>query len=345
MQIFDKESFLESGALYGKGGSIFLVWGKRRILKQCPQNFAVCRRDFFDQGPVFWQSFEKGIEVTRNRAQSFFNINFKKWHWIPPRFKDFEKQILFLKKAFNERGLKKGVPYVFEVSRDEVNRENLESMISSGLRYDKGFLFGEWHNGQGIIGLSPELLVSQESPKKFKTMAVASTLTRKEFKKNPDKLLKDNKQIQEHEWVVKDIKDQLTGFAKFKAGKRTIIKTSTLVHLLTPIEFEIEDPLTVGQVVCRLHPTAALGCHPRNLWKTIMEPFNEWNPRGSFGAPFGFSFHSRWVDFVVAIRSLIWSSGELKLGSGCGVVPLSNIEGEWKELENKRESVKRVFGL
>ena len=335
-QIFDKKSFLESGALYGRGDRIFLLWGQRETSSQGPpQGLAICKRNFFDESPMLWQSFEKGVELGRDKAKELFNFKFKKWHWENPLFRDFEKQFLFLQKAFVEKGLGKGVPYVFETSGEGVCQEDLESMIASSLRQDEGFLFGEWNNEQGTIGLTPELVVSQKSPKKFKTMAVASTLTHEEFEKNPDKLLKDNKQIQEHEWVVKDIKSQLTSFAEFKVGKRTTIKTSTLVHLLTPIEFETINQWTVDQVIHRLHPTAALGCYPRKFWKTVMGQFNKWSPRGSFGAPFGFSFHSRWVDFVVAIRSLIWSGKNLKLGVGCGVIPLSDIEKDGRNLEIK----------
>ena len=306
---------------------------------------AICRRDFFDQSSLFWQSFEEGVELSRKKAESLFSFKLKKRRWIFPCFKAFEKQFLFLQKTFAEEGLKKGVPYIFETCEEKISEEDLESIIASGLRWNQGFLFGEWSDGQGTIGLSPELLVSQESSKKFKTMAVAATLARKEFEKNPNELLKDRKQVQEHEWVVEDIKNQLSGFTEFKIGKRTTLKTSTLVHLLTPIEFEIKNQWTVDQVVNRLHPTAALGCYPRRLWKTVMKQFNQWTPRGSFGAPFGFSFYSKWVDFVVAIRSLIWTDKNLKLGSGCGVVPMSQIQKEWEELENKRKSVKRIFGL
>ena len=345
MKIFDKKSFLESGALYAKGRSVFLLWGKRKTSLQCPLGMAICKRDFFDEGPLLWQNFERGVELSREEALDFFNFKFKNWHWISPRFENFEKQFFFLKRTFVEKDLKKGVPYVFETSRERVSRENLESMIASGLRQDRGFLFGEWDGEQGTIGLSPELLISQQSPKRFKTMAVAATLTQEEFERNPDQLLKDGKQVEEHKWVVEDIKNQLSGLTEFKVGQRTTIKTSTLVHLLTPIEFEVKNQWTVDQVVNYLHPTAALGCYPRELWKTIMKRFNQWIPRDSFGAPFGFSFRSKWVDFVVSIRSVIWNSESMKLGSGCGIVPLSEIEKEWRELRNKRESVKKVFRL
>ncbi len=344
-RIFDKKSFLRSGALYGKGDQIFLLWGKREILSECPSDLAVCRRGFFDEGPLFWQSFEKGVELGRDKAREFFEIKCKKWHWKAPLFEEFKKQFVFLQKAFVKEGLKKGVPYVFETSGERVGMEDLESMIASGLREKKGFLFGEWNSEQGIIGLSPELLVSQESSGKFKTMAVAATLTLEKFERNPDELVKDNKQIQEHEWVVRDIENQLIPLAECKVGKCTTVKTSTLVHLMTPIEFEAKNQLTIDQVVHCLHPTAALGCSPRSLWKNVMKQFDEWNSRGSFGAPFGFSFHSKWVDFVVAIRCLIWRGENLKLGAGCGILPLSDMEQEWRELVDKRESVKRIFTL
>ena len=344
MQVFDKKSFLESGALFGKKNRLFLLWGQRKRSTRIPSTPAVCKRGFFDEAPLVWQSFEKGIEINRNEARDIFETRLKQWHWDPPRFEDFKKQFLFLKEAFIEKGLKKAVPYVFEISREGVWAQDLESMIACGLRQDEGFFFGEWSHGQGLIGLTPEILFSKKSQKKFETMALASTLTCEEFERDPDKLLKDDKQIQEHEWVVEDIKNQLSLFADFKLGKRIVKKTSTLFHLFTPIEFEIKDPLSIDEWVFRLHPTAALGCHPRNLWKIIMGQLDQWNPRGFFGTPFGFSFHSK-VDFVVAIRSLFWSGQNLKLGAGCGVTPLSDLENEWKELENKRKSVKGIFGL
>ena len=344
-ETFHKKSFLKSGGIYGRGGRVYLFLGERKSSSHRPPGPSLCRRSFFDESPLLWESFEQTLELDYKQAGTLFDFHPQSRRWKSPEFGDFEKQFLWIREAFAKKGLKKGVPYAFETSPQTAGSQELESMIASGLKHDQGFLFGEWNHQGGILGLTPEILLSQKSEKQFETMALGGTCTLQEFEINPHGFFEDKKQREEHGWIVSDIKKQLAPLANLSIGELAFAQTPTLVHLWTPIEFEIKNKVDINDLILALHPTAALACSPHHLWKSIMTPLNQWCPRGDFGAPFGVSLGSNRMDFVVAIRCLIWDNTGFKLGSGCGVVTNSDLKEEWQELENKRESVKRIFGL
>ncbi|MNL49201.1 chorismate binding enzyme [compost metagenome] len=48
---------------------------------------------------------------------------------------------------------------------------------------------------------------------------------------------------------------------------------------------------------------------------------------------------------LVAIRNMQWNGQFAMIGSGCGVVAASELEREWRELYQKRLSVKKILGF
>ena len=176
-------------------------------------------------------------------------------------------------------------------------------------------------------------------------MALAGTLPIEKFKENPETFLSDPKEKNEHLKVVQDIVQQLENLGRIELSETHIEKTPHLAHLCTSIEFENRTNTSFMKLVERLHPTPALGSFPRAMNRKYMGAFEKLEPRGVFGAPFGISYSQKAGDVVVAIRNIIWSEKELKIGSGCGVVKASTLNNEWDELANKRKSVKKIFGL
>ena len=95
-----------------------------------------------------------------------------------------------------------------------------------------------------------------------------------------------------------------------------------------------------------LHPTPALGVSPRKLGFDEIARWDDVTLRGRYGAPFGVLLPgTEGMRCFVAIRGVQWQDGSVLLGSGCGVVSESVLEREWKELELKRASVKRILAL
>ena len=218
-------------------------------------------------------------------------------------------------------------------------------MLANALQCSSGFLYGSWSEEGGILGLTPEVLVSQTSDEKMETMALAGTTTREDYQRNSEAFIDDPKEHTEHLKVVDDITNQMQKFGLVEVGEMGIKTTPHLVHLHTPISLQVQKNQSLESIVKSLHPTPALGCYPRSESLSVMKEFDKLEPRGIFGAPFGMSFSHKKADFVVAIRSVIWDKETMKVGSGCGVVTASDFEKEWRELKVKRESVKKIFGI
>lgn len=344
LEDFQKESFFDQGALYAWRDHVWLFWGEITKSKRRPETPSILVADFFLEKEMQWWSFSSWIKLPIKELKGFFCSFSIEYQWEEASQDHFQKQFQKIQEWFTEKKANKVVPYVFEKSCVTLSAQEKESLIGHGLSNNQGFLYGAWEAGEGLLGLSPELLISQ-SGKEMKTMALAGTCAKEKFNESPSAFMNDAKELREHSLVVADLKKQLTRFKELKFYPMEIEKTPTLVHLKTEVEFITEDERGLEEVVQILHPTPALGCSPRDASLEIMGLLNEWEPRGRFGAPFGFSESLQQAQVIVAIRNLIWDKETVKIGSGCGIVKESQINKEWEELKNKRSSVKKVFGL
>jgi menaquinone-specific isochorismate synthase len=213
-------------------------------------------------------------------------------------------------------------------------------MIHQALEAHPGlYVFGFWDQGEGVLGATPEVLFHLQE-KKLTTMALAGTSARVD----EARLLRDPKELKEHQLVVQDIKERLEKWGWVKLQETRLVEFGMLSHLQTPIEVEIGD-VGVEELVKRLHPTAALGVFPRNYGLNWMQGLPYQEQRGLFGAPIVFSISRSESIALVAIRCLQWSENGSQIGSGCGLVAASDLQKEWQELALKRESVFKVLGL
>ena len=65
----------------------------------------------------------------------------------------------------------------------------------------------------------------------------------------------------------------------------------------------------------------------------------------AFGAPFGIERENRSAMALVAIRNVQWNGDRVRVGSGAGLLPESQLEREFEELRQKRDQVKALFGI
>lgn len=264
-------------------------------------------------------------------------------------------------------------------------RDWLLQRILFGLRASLGTdlrLYGRWDQAEGFLGLTPEDLATFDGHR-FKTMAVAGTRsikgkTAEETETIRRELLADEKELNEHRHVVQDLEATLRGVGDRQVGSPvdsptgahlqienlSVGKTEAhsfrhLLHLVTPITATIQSGTSARDVdseekwklLQALHPTPALGTSPRDSGLSLLRQIEKLNavPRKGFGAPFAVKLGSR-LECVVAIRQFRWVTAgpdrlHIAVGSGCGVVPASQLEKEWDELASKRESVLQAFGL
>jgi menaquinone-specific isochorismate synthase len=114
-------------------------------------------------------------------------------------------------------------------------------------------------------------------------------------------------------------------------------------HLRSKVRGTLEDGVTDAALLDAMHPTPAVGGHPRSeALEQIrtLEPFD----RGWYAGPVG------WIgqeasEFAVGIRSGLVRGRTLALFSGAGIVAGSVPEEEWAEIEQKIGDFTGIFGL
>ena len=252
-------------------------------------------------------------------------------------------------------GLAKSVPIAFlEAPASQPSVPELAWMLLQALEFQDragGYLYGTWNAEGGILGVTPELLFERDG-RMVRTMALAGTraLEKGREPETEAALLQDAKERHEHFVVIEGITQRLAGLGQFTVGETGVRHAGALAHLHTPIELELFAPETGTadwqSLVDRLHPTPALGAHPRREGEIWLAEQERVLPRSRFGAPFGVRLPEG-EHCVVAIRNLEWSvsSGFCRVGAGAGVVRGSVPEREWSEIERKWGSVLRILGL
>lgn len=193
--------------------------------------------------------------------------------------------------------------------------------------------------GRAFLGCTPERLASFQK-NRLLTEALAGSIRRggtaSEDAMFGKELMLSSKNREEHNLVVRDIRDRLAPFiARMESHREPRVKKlSNVQHLYTPITAWLEqeaDPLTL---VDAMHPTPAVGGYPWSdaaPWIRRLENFD----RGWYAGPLGWLDLEGGGEFVVGIRSALVGEDRISLFAGCGIVRDSDPETEWEETNLK----------
>jgi menaquinone-specific isochorismate synthase len=338
--------FLNSGAFYRLSQDRFrLYWGP---WKPANESFHLSFQDFFGSELKSFQATEVQ-EFNRGDLTRFLEPALGTGsHWKKESFQEPEKALF--EQAFQivqgkiQRGeIEKAVPIVFSKSSTTPGAEDLAGAILNMLSLPAELhVFGFWDGGRGILGATPEILFHRKAMV-VQTVALAGSFPRADVSTRTP-LLKDPKELREHELVVNDLVARLKPLGWLKKYDTDVLELPTLLHLRT--RFEISGcAKRDAELVKLLHPTPALGVAPRAYGYQWMRELPEQRDRGLFGAPLLFSLSSDETLALVAIRSILWDEHGSRIGSGCGVVASSELEREWHELAVKRATVLQTLGL
>lgn len=218
-------------------------------------------------------------------------------------------------------------------------------------RTDRGsrvFLF-EPVAGRALLGAAPELLAEVKEGRLTVTAvagsaAVGSSLEEQEALGRS--LLGSEKDLLEHRFCVRDIVTRLRPLARVLEAEAAprVVAFSTIQHLETRVEGQLDPPSDVFSALEALHPTPAVCGFPRDEALVVLGE-EEAFPRGWYAGPVG------WVDgegngiFVPALRSAVGGGKEWLLFAGAGIVAGSHPEGEWEETGLKFRPVLRALGV
>jgi len=157
-------------------------------------------------------------------------------------------------------------------------------------------------------------------------------------------LLQDPKNLLEHRHVVNYLRERLTPLSRTLsvADEPGLFRLPYVQHLYTPVSARLNLSATVGEVLQSLHPTPAVCGLPAPEAMAFIrehEPFS----RGWYAGAVGV-FTRRSAEFAVAIRSFLVRGKVARLFAGAGIVPGSDPEKEWREVESKISAPAGILG-
>lgn len=201
----------------------------------------------------------------------------------------------------------------------------------------------------GFFGATPERLI-QKHGLKIQTAAIAGTMKRPnteiEAALAKELLLQDPKNREEHQIVVKDIKQALTPYTEpiHTMDTPQILENRSVFHLHTPIQATLETNTSLLSLVDSLHPTPALGGSPKRKSVNLLRDIERFD-RGWYGSPFGWIDNEGDGEFIVAIRSALIQHQFVAIYAGCGIVKNSELSQELDETEVKLSPIKQALQL
>jgi menaquinone-specific isochorismate synthase len=191
----------------------------------------------------------------------------------------------------------------------------------------------------GLVGATPELLVSRTGDRVF-SRVLAGTTARGG---NPaadtarvDALLHSAKDLAEHRFAVESLVASLAPHVRdlVVPAEPHPLELSNVTHLATDVVATLEDGSDVLDLLAAVHPTAAVGGTPSDVALDVLAELEPMN-RGRYTGPVG------WVDargdgeWGIALRCAQLDGPTARLFAGGGIVAGSDPDDEVLEAQAK----------
>lgn len=226
---------------------------------------------------------------------------------------------------------------------------NIPYILKQAIQGERNsYLFVLESQGSVFFSQTPEQLM-EVNDDVLSTKAVAGTIKRTHEdaidKANIDAFLNDEKNLNEHRFVVESILHDIKPYVEhIEFNKEPQILTNDhLYHLYTKIKGQLIDESYIG-LLDSLHPTPALGGFPKKEAIEYIEQ-NEFGTRGLYGAPAGYIDMYDNCEFIVAIRSMLIKKNQATLYAGCGIVFDSDADSEVEETAVKFNPMMKALGV
>lgn len=202
-----------------------------------------------------------------------------------------------------------------------------------------------------IAGASPETLVKLENGV-LHTFPLAGTRprgkTEKEDRELEEELLRDEKELAEHNMLVDLGRNDLGKISKFGSVEveklHSIERYSHVMHIGSTVRGEIREEFDGLDAVSAVLPAGTLSGAPKiRACQLIAELEN--NKRGIYGGAIGYIDFTGNLDTCIAIRIAYKKNGKVFVRSGAGIVADSVPEKEYQECINKAAAVVNALKL
>jgi|JFJP01.1.fsa_nt_gi menaquinone-specific isochorismate synthase len=208
--------------------------------------------------------------------------------------------------------------------------------------------------GKTFLGATPEVVLqfkAQGDRLWLRSDALAGSIERGksvlEDQMLGDRLLNSEKDMREHQIVIRSICDRLQsmGAAIDPQVKTNLLRLSNVQHLHTPITAHIDhaDWLIALDILQQLHPTAAVGGEPRDRAVCFMQQWEACD-RGWYAAPIGWLNGDGEGTFGVGIRAGYIQGDRARIFAGAGIVANSQVQNEQSETTIKFAALLKALG-
>ena len=200
-----------------------------------------------------------------------------------------------------------------------------------------------------MAGASPETLVKLQDGYLY-TFPLAGTRPRgrddEEDKQLEEELLKDEKELAEHNMLVDLGRNDLGKVCKYGSihveKYMDILKYSHVMHIGSTIKGEIREDKDAIDAIEAVLPAGTLSGAPKIRACEIVNELEN-NKRGVYGGAIGYLDFSGNMDTCIAIRLAFRKNGKVFIRSGAGIVADSVPENEFSECMNKAKAVLKAI--
>lgn len=201
------------------------------------------------------------------------------------------------------------------------------------------YLFSSAESGMWL-GATPEILL-EGSPEQMHTVALAGTMACLNGKL-PDIGSWDAKNRNEQKIVTDYLLAQIQTFGNILSTTvPQSVRAAHLAHLKTDIFFNINGE-DLPKLISALHPTPAVCGLPKNEAIQFINE-NESADREYYAGFLGWYDTKADTRLFVNLRCMKWIDKQtVKLIAGGGILPESELESEWRETENKMQTLTRL---
>lgn len=355
MTSFSLDAFYRAGSVISLSNSECVVgWGtpnrgSNRTLDPLSPMFSFPH--FFLSEYLIWHQHPYThlveMEYLRKLLEPIPNLTSLKWQH--ESFPEFYVACKPLQNDIQRDLFHKGVPYCIAYAPEKMTGDRFRSTLAGAIMAAQqgiGYLYGHWENGQGVLGVTPEVLFthSEQHPYLVHTMALAGTAS--DIHVSSKAFQCDAKETWEHQIVVQAISEAMKSLGSVTIAPQKLYRAGELTHLLTPISVTLSDSFSFDTCLQLLHPTPALGAFPMEAGWKWLKGYDDIRPRRRYGAPICIKIPEHTLSSCfVGIRNVQWDRKGMYLMAGAGVVAQSDIEQEYREICKKMNSIQRQLRL